>query len=54
MKATEKWSINVDNGLPKGVIFIDLIQVFHTIDHIILLWKLKMYGVDQNGSSISK
>ena len=49
MEATDKWSINIDNGLLNGVILIDLKKAFDTIDHTILLRKLQMYGVDQNG-----
>ena len=49
MEATDKWSINIDNGLLNGVIFIDLKKAFDTIDRTILLRKLQMYGVEQNG-----
>ena len=49
MEATDKWSINIDNGLLNGVIFIDLKKAFDTIDQTILLQKLQMCGVDQNG-----
>ena len=49
IEATGKWSINIDNKLLNGVIFIDLKRAFDTIDHTILIWKLQMYGVDQNG-----
>ena len=48
-ETTDKWSINIDNGLLNGVIFIDLKKAFDTIDHTILLRKLQMYGIDQNG-----
>ena len=49
METTDKWSINIDNGFLNGVIFIDLKKAFDTIDHTILLRKLQMYGIDQNG-----
>ncbi len=48
MEATDKWSINIDNGLLNGVIVIDVKKAFDTIDHTILLRKLQMYSVDQN------
>ena len=49
IEATDKWSINIVNKLLNGVIFIDLKKAFDTIDHTILLRKLQMCGVDQNG-----
>ena len=49
IETTYKWSINVDNGLLNGVIFIDLEKAFeNTIDHTILLRKLQLHGIDQN------
>ena len=45
----DNWSINIDNGLLNGVIFIDVKKAFGTIDHAIFLRKLQIYGVDQNG-----
>ena len=42
------WSINIDNGLLNGVLFIDLKKAFDTIDHEIILRKLANYGVDQS------
>ena len=47
LEATENWSLNIDNGLINGVIFIDLKKAFDTIDHNIIIRKLSNYGVDQ-------
>ena len=46
LEASNSWSVNIDNGLINGVIFIDLKKVFDTIDHKILLRKLASYGID--------
>ena len=46
LEASNSWSVNIDNGLINGVIFIDLKKAFLTIDHKILLQKLASYGVD--------
>ena len=43
--------MNIDKGLLNGVIFIDLKKAFDTIDHKILIRKLKCYGVDDNALS---
>ncbi|CAB4020325.1 Hypothetical predicted protein, partial [Paramuricea clavata] len=40
--------MNIDNGLINGVVFIDLKKAFDTIDHQIILQKLKNYGIDEN------
>jgi hypothetical protein len=44
-----KFSINIDKGLLNGVIFIDIKKAFDTIDHTILLRKLRIYGIVENG-----
>ena len=46
LEASNSWSVNIDNGLINGVIFIDLKKAFDTIDHKILLRKLATYGID--------
>ena len=46
LEAFNSWSVNIDNSLINGVIFIDLKKAFDTIDHKILLRKLASYGID--------
>jgi len=46
LEASNSWSVNIDNGLINGVIFIDLKKAFDTIDHKTLLRKLACYGID--------
>ena len=48
LETTNNWSINIDNGLLNGVLFVDLKKAFDTIDHEITLRKLANYGVDPN------
>ena len=45
LETTNNWSINIDNGLLNGVLFIDLKKA---LDHEIILRKLANYGVDQS------
>ena len=52
LETTNNWSINIDNGLLNGVLFVDLKKAFDTIDHEIILRKLANYGVDQKCSTI--
>ena len=46
LEMTNKWLWNTDNKYLNGVISLDLKKVFDTIDHAILLEKLKLHGVD--------
>ena len=47
LEATNAWSVNIDNGLLNGVVFIELTKAFDTIDHEIILRKMSYLGVDQ-------
>ena len=43
---TDDWYVNIDNGRYTANIFTDLKKAFDTVDHNILLAKLRKYGVD--------
>ena len=45
LEATNDWSVYIDNGMLNGVVFIDLKKAFDTIDHEIILLKLRNYGL---------
>ena len=42
---TEKWKRALDEKMKSGTIFMDLSKVFETLNHRLLLAKLKAYGI---------
>ena len=47
LEATNDWSVNIDNGLLNGFVFIYFTKAFDTIDHEIILRKMSFLGFDQ-------
>ena len=54
LEATDNWAFNIDKGNVNAVIFLDLKKAFGTVDHAILLSKLKAYGVGSNSANWCK
>ena len=44
-KCTNDWYVNIDNGKFAAMLFIELKKAFDTVDHVILLDKMKFYGI---------
>ena len=52
LKMIENWKKQLDNGEKVGVIFMDLSKAFDTINHSLLLAKLKTYGFSNQASRL--
>ena len=50
----ESWKVRLNNRSKVGVIIMDLSKAFDSLNHELLLAKLKAYGLDSNSVSFMK
>lgn len=54
LEATDTWAYNIECGKVNAVVFLDLKKAFDTVDHQILLLKLKYYGIHGDSYQLFK
>ena len=52
LDSTNSWYVNMDRRMFNLVVLLDLKKAFNTIDHIMLLSKLELYGITGNALSV--